>query len=68
MSTLLRPMMLWSLCFLFVTSTQGADISNVVLLLRNIAMVEDIDINMIGKFHHSPGKTVIINPAGIHFM
>ena len=68
MSSLLCPMMVWALWLLFVTTTKGADISNVVLLLRNIAMVEDIDINMIGKFHQPPGKTVILNPTGIDFI
>ena len=53
-------MMFSASCFYFVTSTQGVEFSNIALLLRNLAKVEDIDINMIGKFQQDPAETVII--------
>ena len=53
-----------ALFLLFMTSIQGADLSNVALLLRNIATLEDKDINMIGKFQQPLEKTVIIIHTG----
>ena len=51
-------MILWTICFGSVISSQRADYSNVALFLRNIAKVEDIDINMIGKFQQGVAKEV----------
>ena len=50
-------------------SSQGVDYSNVALFLRNIAKVEDMDINMIGKFQQGLAKTVcnlLLFAPGIH--
>ena len=51
-------MLFWTICLGSVMSSQGVDFSNVALFLRNIAKVEDIDINMIGKFQQGLAKTV----------
>ena len=52
------PKIFLTICFYFVTSSQGAEFSNVALLLKNIARVEDMDINMIGRFQQALAETV----------
>ena len=51
-------MLFWTICLGSVISSPGVDFSNVAFFLRNIAKVEDIDINMIGKFQQGLAKTV----------
>ena len=48
----------WAMIMILVTSTE-ADYSTVASMLENIARVESVDVNVIGKFHQPLDKKVL---------
>ena len=48
-------------------ATTRADFSNVAPMLKDIAKVEDVDINVIGKFHRPSEKRVLLTCSNLMF-
>ena len=59
------PLTFWAICIALATTR--ADFSNVAPMLKDIAKVEDVDINMIGKFHRPSEKRVLLTCSNLMF-